>query len=244
MQAISQSSAHAIRVLTFLAQQPAGEFQLVRRLADALELPAPYLAKILQPLTNRGLLESQRGRGGGFRLARAPAELSLRQIVDALERLGGPRECLLGQAECGDDRACPLHDFWKRATDGFHARLAATHLSDMVDFCRRAPESGYPFFSADGRDGEGRPTPGNGSASSRARGHARGSAPGTTPGAARGERVGTAGGGQRAGRRSAGKPNGSGARTRSGTRTQSGENRRSALRGQPPERPEPGGRRR
>ena len=91
MQAISQSSAHAIRVLTFLAQQPAGEFQLVRRLADALELPAPYLAKILQPLTNRGLLESQRGRGGGFRLARAPAELSLRQIVDALDTLQAVR---------------------------------------------------------------------------------------------------------------------------------------------------------
>lgn len=157
MQAISQSSAHAIRALTHLAQDSERSFQLVRTMAEQLELPAPYLAKILQPLVNRGLLESQRGRGGGFRLARPPAELTLYQIVEAVEQLGGARECLLGQAQCSDDRACPMHDFWKRTADGFHARLASTRLSDLVRFCEQKPESGYPCRSDERHGRRARP---------------------------------------------------------------------------------------
>ena len=148
MQAIAQSSAHAIRAMTFLAQKPKSEFWLVRAIAEELELPAPYLAKILQPLVNRGLLESQRGRRGGFRLARPAAAVTLYEIVDAQEQLGGPRQCLLGQSACGDDRACPMHDFWKRASDGFRQRLSCTRLSDLVRFCEREPDSGYPGRSA------------------------------------------------------------------------------------------------
>lgn len=159
VQAFTQPSAHAIRAMTFLARQPAGEFQQVRVLAGALDLPAPFLAKILQPLAARGLLESQRGRGGGFRLARRPAEITLHQIVETQEPVAGPRQCVLGQAECGDDRACPLHDFWKRATETFHGRLAGTRLSDMLAFCERVPASGYPFPRAADREGQSQGTP-------------------------------------------------------------------------------------
>ena len=134
--------------MTHLAQDSKREFQLVREMAKALELPAPYLAKILQPLAAQGLLDSQRGRGGGFRLARAPEDLTLYQIVDAQERLGAARECLLGQAECSDERACPMHQFWKRASGTFQAQLSSTHLSDLVSFCERQPDSGYPCRSA------------------------------------------------------------------------------------------------
>lgn len=144
MRLIQQTSEYAIRALTYLAQRHGQGYLLVRELGAALDLPVPYLAKVLQPLVGRGLLESQRGRGGGYRLAREPRSVRLYDVVDAVEPLGGPRRCLLGQADCSDERACPLHELWKSGSDAFLARLRSTTLADVLAFCERAPQSGYP----------------------------------------------------------------------------------------------------
>ena len=140
---ISRPSEYGIRALTYLAVHGTREPCLARDMARALDIPAPFLAKVLQPLVAQGLLTSQRGRNGGFRLAREPRAITLAHIVDALEKRG-PRPCFLGQAECSDERACPLHDFWRAAHDRFQERLAGTNLADLVRFCERKPESGYP----------------------------------------------------------------------------------------------------
>lgn len=144
---ISRASEYAIRALTYLAQQEQSSgYYLARDMADRLGVPAPFLAKILQPLVTRGLIKSQRGRSGGFRLAdsKRPSDISLYDIVDAEEHLGKIRECLLGQSECSDERACPLHHYWKRTSDEYLALLASTTLRDLTHFCEVKPESGYP----------------------------------------------------------------------------------------------------
>jgi Rrf2 family protein len=141
---ISRSSEYAIRAMTYLARQPAGRYSLARDMAERLGIPAPFLGKVLQPMVARELLESQRGRNGGFRLARPAREIALYQIVDAQEHLGRARQCFLGQAECTDERACPLHDFWKAASNAFVSRLAETTLADLLAFCEAKPQSGYP----------------------------------------------------------------------------------------------------
>ncbi len=142
---ISRSSEYAIRALAYLGQKEGNEFSLARDMAVALDIPAPFLGKVLQPLVARRMLHSQRGRHGGFRLAVPPAEITLFQIVDSQEHLGRARQCLLGQAECSDERACPMHDFWKGASTDFLGRLANTTLSDLLRFCRERPASGYPL---------------------------------------------------------------------------------------------------
>lgn len=142
---ISRASEYAIRSLTFLAMQERDSFYLARDMAERLEIPAPFLAKILQPLVSRGLVRSQRGRSGGFRLARDPAEITLFQIVDAQENLGKIRQCMLGQAECSDERACPLHHYWTRASDEYLAILDSTTLRDLTRFNEQRRESGYPI---------------------------------------------------------------------------------------------------
>ncbi|MDP6407741.1 MAG: Rrf2 family transcriptional regulator [Planctomycetota bacterium] len=144
MNPISQSSEHMIRALTFLAQHHGKGYFLAREMGAELGIPAPYLAKLLRPLVGRGVLESQRGRGGGFRLAVAPEKLTLLDIVDAQENLTGSRRCFLGQAECSDDRACPVHDTWKVASEHLVQRLMRTTLADTAQFCEERPESGYP----------------------------------------------------------------------------------------------------
>ena len=145
MNPISRSSEYAIRALTYLAQQPrAAGFVLARDMAERLGIPAPFLGKILQPLVARGLLESQRGRNGGFRIAAPPERVTLYEIVDTQEALSGRRACFLGQAECSDERACPMHGYWKDASAEFDRQLADTTLADLVTFCRERPSSCYP----------------------------------------------------------------------------------------------------
>jgi Rrf2 family iron-sulfur cluster assembly transcriptional regulator len=142
--AISRSAEYAIRALTYLARTGDEGFHLVREMAAVLGIPAPFLGKCLQPLVSRGMLVSQRGRNGGFRLAVKASDVTLFQIVDALDHLSRPRRCMLGQAECSDERACPVHEHWKGASTAMVDHLRETSLDDVVAFCDRNPESGYP----------------------------------------------------------------------------------------------------
>ena len=156
VQPITQSTAYAIRALSYLAARHSEGFQLGHDMAVELGLPAQFLVKILQPLVACGLLQSRRGRNGGFKLALPPQRVTLFQIADALEDLERPRQCFLGQSECSDERACPLHDFWKQASTGFGRTLSTTTLADVLVFCERRPGSGYPSLGPGPQAGAGR----------------------------------------------------------------------------------------
>ena len=143
---ITKSNEHEIRALTFLSQQEEeGGFHLARDMAHRLGVPAPFLAKILQPLVKRGLIKSKRGRSGGFKLAdgKKPKDISLMDIVTAVGPLDS-RKCLLGQAECTDERACPLHVHWRDTHNEYLALLARTTLRELSHFCETKPQSAYP----------------------------------------------------------------------------------------------------
>jgi Rrf2 family protein len=128
----------------FLAQHEQAGYLLARDIAERLNVPAAFLSKILQAFVARGLVVSQRGRSGGFQLARPAAEVTLFEIVDTQEHLDGVRECMLGQAECSDERACPLHQYWKRTSEEFLAMLHGTTLASLVRFCADDTRSNYP----------------------------------------------------------------------------------------------------
>lgn len=145
MNPISRSTEYAVRALTYLAQnQESGQFHLAREMAETLGMPAPFLGKILQPLVTRGLLESQRGRHGGFRLCIPPEEVTMLQIASSQEDLNSTLQCFLGQSECSDDRACPMHDYWKVAAANFEDQMQTTTLADLIRFVEERPDSGYP----------------------------------------------------------------------------------------------------
>lgn len=145
---LSRSSEYAIRALTFLAQHEGdGRHYLARDMAEQLGIPAPFLGKVLQPLVTRGLLHSQRGRAGGFRLDRPAAQITLIQIVEAQETLTAPNVCLLGQSECDDAHACPVHTMWMMVSHSFHERLHETSLQDMIDACGKTAGCEYPYPS-------------------------------------------------------------------------------------------------
>lgn len=145
---ISRSSEYAIRALTYMAQQEAGAFHLAQEMARELSIPPAFLGKVLQPLVARGILASQRGRGGGFRLEKPAEAVYLAEIIATQEDLERSRRCVLGQDECSNEHACPLHEEWRARTDSFLERLACTSLADLLHYQRVHPECRYPLPSA------------------------------------------------------------------------------------------------
>ncbi len=145
---LSRSSEYAIRALTYMALQEAGAFHLAQDMARELSIPPAFLGKVLQPLVTRGILASQRGRGGGFRLLRPADRVFLAEIIATQENLERSRQCVLGQGECNDEHTCPLHTEWRSRTDSFLEQLEHTSLADLLRYQHSHPDCRYPYPSA------------------------------------------------------------------------------------------------
>jgi Rrf2 family transcriptional regulator, iron-sulfur cluster assembly transcription factor len=110
---LNQTAEYALRTVVLLAQQDPESLVSVGELADALGIPQNYLSKILHQLTRAGVLSSQRGRSGGFRLARPASAIPLAEVIAPFDPVSGERTCLLGRTACSDHRPCAAHDRWK-----------------------------------------------------------------------------------------------------------------------------------
>ena len=136
MMALSQTTGHAIRALTCLAGRDTQPV-FIQDIAECARVPQAYLAKIVKKLNMAGIIESKRGYRGGIWLSRPAAEITLLEISEALDGESFFSGCLLGAAFCSDDRACPTHQFWKKARVAIRRELAETTLSDVVRFYKR-----------------------------------------------------------------------------------------------------------
>jgi len=111
-----------------------------REIAERLGLPPQFLAKILRRLTATGLVESRRGRSGGFRLGREPSAISLLDVVSPFEEPQTKIACLMGQENCTDQDACPLHKPLVEFRTRFYDLLENTTLEDVADRAVRSPD--------------------------------------------------------------------------------------------------------
>lgn len=136
----SKPCEYAIRALSYLARFPPDQATQGKEIAKAEGLPAPVLGKVLQELVRKGLLESRRGPGGGFRLARRPQLITLRDVVAAIDGLDQFLECAVGLERCSDESPCPLHDTWKGLRTQMMKYLEATTLDDMATAVARKKE--------------------------------------------------------------------------------------------------------
>jgi len=128
---LSRSGIHAIRALVALTRLPEGEFRGAAALADETAAPPNYLGKLLQTLSREGLVKSQKGLGGGFRLARPADKITMYDIVHALEDTHRWTRCVFG-TECTEDCPCAVHDHWSGIRDAYMLMLKATRLVDLV----------------------------------------------------------------------------------------------------------------
>lgn len=104
------ATGYSLRALAALPED--GTYCLAKDLASSLELPGPYLAKILQGLVQADILESVRGPKGGFRLTRPAHRITVGEVVTAMEGPNAMEGCIMGFPSCGGDHPCPLHEAW------------------------------------------------------------------------------------------------------------------------------------
>jgi Rrf2 family protein len=100
---LTMKTRYALKALTQLAQQP-GSTVLIASLAERGRIPRKFLESILRELKNHGLLASQRGRGGGYSLKRAAEDITLANIIDALDGDVAPVACISRDV----DRPCEV----------------------------------------------------------------------------------------------------------------------------------------
>lgn len=128
----SKPCMHGLRAVLYIASRDVESPVRGEDIAREEDLPQPFLSKILKILSSRNILHSVRGPGGGFRLARASDEISLLDIVEAIDGLSQFDECALGWKTCQDDNPCPLHNSWKDMRQGLKEYLSKSSVADLV----------------------------------------------------------------------------------------------------------------
>lgn len=126
----SQTVEYALRAVAYLAGHP-GKPATTEDVATATKVPPAYLAKVLQSLTRAGVLKSQRGVGGGVCLLRDPAELSILEVVQAVDPIRRIRTCPLGLKSHGV-KLCPLHARLDAALAMVEESFANTNLAEVL----------------------------------------------------------------------------------------------------------------
>lgn len=127
---MSRITDYGLVLLTHLAAGEPGRLHNARELAEATHLPAPVVSKILKVLARAGFLESHRGIKGGYSLVRPAGEISVVDVIDALEGPIALTECGIGA--CERESRCRVRAPWQRINQLVRRSLADVRLSDLV----------------------------------------------------------------------------------------------------------------
>ena len=133
----SRTSQYAIQALVLLATEPPGSHVLCRTLAARLGIPLPYLSKLMQEFSRRGIVGSSRGRQGGYFMVKPAAEVSLMEVMTVINGERATTECFLGFKECSDETACALHCRWRPVKEKLFGLLAEQSLGKLVEAVKK-----------------------------------------------------------------------------------------------------------
>lgn len=134
----SRQCEYALRAVLYMsaqserASQPDGGFTNIIEMSERLDIPMPFLGKTLQLLVRKKILQSQKGPRGGFKLAKAPDEVGLFHIVDAIDGSAFLTSCVLGFPECSSKSPCPVHAEWGTLRDSVYQMLANKTIADIA----------------------------------------------------------------------------------------------------------------
>ena len=140
---ISQKAKYALKALTVLAEEYGNGPILIADIAEREQIPRSFLELILLELKNHRFLDSRKGRGGGYLLAKSPAQISVGQILRAIEGPLAPLPCASKTAyrkcdECRDERSCGLRLLMCEVRDATARILDLTTLDDLLKRSRAA----------------------------------------------------------------------------------------------------------
>jgi FeS assembly SUF system regulator len=126
-----------------------------RELASDVDLPVPVVSKILKQLARDGVLDSHRGAKGGYSLTRHPEELTVAEMITALDGPVALTQCSIGPALCEHEVGCAVRSPWQVINQVVHYALAGVTLADLIDPNFPAEIGPLRLFEQPRRDGLG-----------------------------------------------------------------------------------------
>lgn len=130
---LSSAAQDTIRAAVWLSTKPLGEFHRIQQISEELNLPFHFMAKSLQKLVHAGILLSQRGAAGGVTLAKAPSDITLFSIIEAVDGTAFFDACVLGIGDCEAEKPCALHEQWDIWRQEMLEMYSAMRLSEITD---------------------------------------------------------------------------------------------------------------
>jgi len=130
---ITRQADYAVRAVVYLAQMEPDRRAATSRIAKEQKIPPSFLAKIVSQLSVAGLLQTSRGARGGVSLARSPDEISLLEVVEAID---GPillNECVSSVSACDFGEDCPLRPIWIDSQVELVNRLKSTTFASVLN---------------------------------------------------------------------------------------------------------------
>jgi Rrf2 family protein len=120
-----------LQAVLFLSTHPNGKLFNSSDIAAELKIPKEFVSKVLQSLTNSGIVGSKKGKAGGFYLAKEPKNIRLIDIVEAIDGLEVFFKCVLGFPGCSSTSPCPVHERWGTLRDQAIKMLSSETLADL-----------------------------------------------------------------------------------------------------------------
>jgi Rrf2 family protein len=128
----SKKCEYGLQAVLYLAAHVENESVIsADEIASKLNIPKEFVSKILQNLTESGIVYSKKGKAGGFALAKKPEKIKLIDIVAAIDGLTIFNNCVLGFPNCNPDNPCPLHDKWGELRSKAYNMLTEENLDQF-----------------------------------------------------------------------------------------------------------------
>ena len=129
----SKKCEYGLQAVLFMATQEKNCVYPAEEISKKLNIPKEFISKILQSLTESGIIESKKGKSGGFKLAKQPSKIKLIDIVEAIDGLESFNSCVLGFPECSPDKPCPVHEQWGVLRTKAHEMLSSETIDKFKE---------------------------------------------------------------------------------------------------------------
>ncbi|HHY88791.1 MAG TPA: Rrf2 family transcriptional regulator [Chloroflexi bacterium] len=129
---ITRQADYALRAMLYLSKMGPNQRAATSQIAEEQRIPPSFLAKIISQLSIAGLIHTSRGARGGVSLARPPEEISILEVVEAIDGPLALNECTLSASGCLFGEECPLRSLWCDTQEELVQRLASTSFGQFI----------------------------------------------------------------------------------------------------------------
>ncbi|MCF7807624.1 MAG: Rrf2 family transcriptional regulator [Candidatus Marinimicrobia bacterium] len=128
---LTKAGEYGLRAVRYLVENPDASRISIGDISENKNIPEPFLRKLFKPLVKNNIIHSTRGVAGGVRLARKPEEISVLEVVEALEGPLALNDCLMDDSECEFISECGMHDIWDEAQVAMAKVLRSKNLTEL-----------------------------------------------------------------------------------------------------------------